>query len=105
MQHGIAAVQLNFAERDFGVLLERRQVRLVMRVIEPARGASGRQPGKPVPDPAGRQVLDLAVVLVPAAVLAHLGNIQVADCAQPRAEIIHAGNATCTTRPGSLLAA
>ena len=58
-------MQLELAERDPGAVLERRQVGLVMRVIEPVTGTDrGRQPRQPGPDAVPREVLNLAVVLM-----------------------------------------
>ena len=69
-------MQLKLAKTDPAVLLECGQVCLVMRIVEPvAAGGRGqlRQPGA---DSAGGEVLDLAVVFVPPAVLPRFRKIE-----------------------------
>ncbi len=86
---GVAAVQLQVAEGDPEGGGGRAQVGLVEGVVlrvEVRRRGQCRQPGG---DPGPGQVLNLAVVLVPAGVLADLGHGQVADGAQPRGQVIH----------------
>ena len=69
----VPAVQFEPGVADPLLLLGRGQVRLVVRVRQPfAVGPRRRQPGQPGPDARRRQVLRLAVVLVPACVLAYL---------------------------------
>ena len=84
VQDRVTAVQFEIGEGDPQALLRRGQLRLVVRVADPlAVGARRREPGQPRADARGGQVLQLAVVLVPAA-LAYLGDVEVADRAQPR---------------------
>src|SRR5262249_36741425 len=75
---------------DAGAVLERREVRLVVRVLQVLHCA-GRlgQPRQSLAHAVGGQVLDDAVVLVPPAVLADFGDIEVAHRAQPRSQIVH----------------
>ncbi len=82
VQQRVAPVHLQVAERDPGGVLERGQVRLVVRVVEPRARGRGH-PGQTCPDPVPGQILDLAVVLVPSAELAHLGDVEIADGAKP----------------------
>jgi len=99
-------VQLQIAEGDPGVLLERRQVRLLMRIFQwPAGGGLGQPAQAPV-HAVWRQILDDAVVLVPSAVLADPGNVEVAHGPQPRGEVVHDPDVTgrhplCNGRPES----
>jgi hypothetical protein len=79
----VAAVHLLLAQPDTGGALERGQLRLVVRVVEGRAGGRGvRQPGEPGPHIVPGQVLHLAVVLMPSA-LSHLGDVEIADRAQP----------------------
>ena len=93
VQQWVAAVQFKVAVDDLGVVLERDQVCLVVRIREGRivrmRGGQRRQA---LPDPRGRQVLDDAVVLVPPGRLARLRHVEVAQRAHPRAQFtaIHA---------------
>ena len=84
-----ASVQLQVAEGDPGALLERRQVRLVMRIIQRPAGGGLGQPAQALAHAVRRQILDGPVVLVPSAVLAHLSNVEVAHGPQPRGEVVH----------------
>ena len=66
-----------------------------MLVIEAPAGLGGRaQPGQPGPHAIRRQVTDPAVVLVTAAVLAHLGNLKVTDSPDPGGEFFHGHDVT-----------
>ena len=88
VQDRVAAVHLELGEGDAPQVLGRAQLRLVIRVGEPfAAVPRRRQPGQAGPDAFGRQVLRLAVVFMPSAVLAHHGDIEIADRAQPRGEV------------------
>jgi hypothetical protein len=93
VQERIAAVQLESGVDDLFLVLRRRQLCLIVRVRDPlARRPRLRQPGEPGPDAGARQVLRLAVVLVPAAVLAyvevaHLGHVEVANGAHPPGKV------------------
>ena len=64
-----------------------------------AAGPRLLRPGQTGPDARGRQVLRLAVVLVPAGELARLGHVEVADGAYPRGKV-HAGDAIRASCPG-----
>ena len=94
--HGrVAPVQLQVAELDPGRVGERGQLGLVVRVGQRRVGAAGVvQLGQAGPDPGPREVLDPAVVLVPAAALADLGHMKIADGTQPRSQVIHARHRT-----------
>ena len=86
----VAPVQFQLAVDHLGPPLERGQVRLVVRIAGPVAGRGGlRQPGQAVPHPAGGEVLDPAVVLVASAVLACLGDIEIADRPDPQGKVIH----------------
>ena len=85
----IAPVELKLAVDDAGLGLERGQVRLVVGVLQRGAGRCLGQRGQALAHPAGRQVLDHAVVLVPPAVLTDPGNVEVAHRAQPRRQIVH----------------
>ena len=75
-------------------VLDGGQVRLVVRVGQPLTAVPRRgQPGQPGPHALRRQILRLAVVLMPPAVLTHFGDVQVTDRAQPRGKI-HGADAT-----------
>ncbi len=88
-------MQFQFPVADLGAPLERREVRLVVLVIEAPAGLGGRaQPGQPGPHAIRRQVTDPAVVLVTAAVLAHLGNLKVTDSPDPGGEFFHGHDVT-----------
>jgi hypothetical protein len=94
VQDRIAAVHLELGKGEQPQILGRGQVRLVVRVSEPLAAVPGRrQPGQPGPHAVRGQVLRLAVVFVPAAVLAHHRDVQIADRAQPRGKV-HAADAT-----------
>src|SRR5450432_2831308 len=68
----VAPMQLQLAEREAGMVFERAQVVLVVRVVE-RRTAEPRQCS---PDTAGREVLDLPVVFVQTGAFAYLGGQQ-----------------------------
>ena len=90
VQQRIAPVQLQVAQACPGGVLERGQMRLVVRVAElRARGCGRGHPVQSRGDPVPGQILDRAVVLVPPAELAHLSDVQVADRAQPGGELVH----------------
>ena len=94
VQDRVAAVHLELGKGDAPQVLGRAQLRLVMRVGEPlAAVPRRRQPGQAGPDAFGGQVLRLAVVFMPSAVLAHHGDIEIADRAQPRGKV-HGPDAT-----------
>ena len=94
VQDRVPAVQFELGVGDPFLLLGRGQVSLVVRVREPlAAGPRRRQPGEPGADASRGQVLRLAVVLVPACVLAYLGDVQIADGAHPGGEV-HAADVT-----------
>jgi len=94
VQDRVAAVHLELGEGEQPQIFGRSQMRLVMRVSEPFAVVAGRhQPRQPGPDAGRGQVLRLAVVLVPSAVLAHNRDVQVTDRAQPRGKV-HAADAT-----------
>ena len=88
VQERISAVQLESAVHDLFLILRRRQLCLVVHVRDPlASRPRVSQPGEPGPDASWRQVLRLAVVLVPAAVFAHLGYVEVAHGAHPPGKV------------------
>ena len=84
----VTAMQFELGVDDPLLFLGRRQLSLIVRVREPlAVRPRLRQPGEPGADAGRRQVLRLAVVFVPAAVLPHLGHVEVAHRAHPRGKI------------------
>ena len=102
VQVRIAAVQLQVPVADLGRPLEHGQVRLVVTV---SQRLARPEPAQARPDALGRQVLYDAVVLVPAAVLAHLGNGQVKDGTKPWMNVGHARQSTrAPPAPGEYLA-
>src|ERR1019366_8568235 len=85
MRPETAAVQLQIAEGDPGMLLERRQVSLLVRVLHAAAGLSGlSQPGQALAHAVRRKILDGPVVLVPSAVLANPGHVEVEHGPHPQ---------------------
>ena len=94
VQDRVAAVHLELGEGDAPQVFGRAQLRLVVRVSEPlAAVPRRRQPGQAGPDAFRGQVLRLAVVFMPSAVLARPGDIEIADRAQPRGKV-HGPDAT-----------
>jgi hypothetical protein len=72
-----------------------------MGVVQPLpAGPRGSKTAEAVPHPFPGQVLDLSVVFMASAVLAHLGDAEIADSTQPRGQIVHAGNAIVQLMPG-----
>ena len=74
------------------MILERGEMRLVVRIIEGV-GRLGRlgEGGQPRPHAVRRQVLDDTVVLVTPGALAHLGHVKIANCPQAREQVISHG--------------
>src|SRR6185437_5655421 len=98
----VSPVQLELGEGYPLVLLGRGQVSLVVRVRQPlAAVPRRRQRGQPGPDAGRRQVLRLAVVLVPARVLPYLGDVEITDGAYPRGKI-HGADVTRAHHPRAL---
>ena len=90
VEQRVAPVQLQVGEHHPAIILGRAQVRLVVRVGLRGAGLPRRlQLGEPRRHPGRGQVLRDAVVFVPAAVLARLGDVQVADRAHPWIEVAH----------------
>ena len=88
---GIPAVQLELAERDLGGADEAGQLGLVVAVGQRRVGAGGAgQLAEAGRDAGPGQVLHPPVVLMPAAVLAGGGQLQVAQGAQPGGQVVHA---------------
>jgi len=78
VQQRVLPVQFQLPERDPRPVLERGQMRLVVRILKGLAGSGGRcQRGQGRAHPGGREILDQAVVLVPSGVLALLGDVQV----------------------------
>jgi hypothetical protein len=92
VEQRVAPVQLQLPERDPGLILERGEMRLVVRIVEGgARLGRPGEGGQPCPHPVRRQVLDGAVVFVTPGALAHLGHVKIANCPQPREQVIGHG--------------
>src|SRR6202035_2974727 len=90
VDQGVAPVELELAVHDAGAILERGQVGLVVRILQGRPGTCRLgQRGQALAHPDGGQVLDRAVVLVPPAVLAGFGQVEVAHRAQPRRQVVH----------------
>ena len=92
MEQRVAPVQLQLSERDPDLILERGEMRLIMRIIEEVTrlGRLGKG-GQPRPHPVRRQVLDDTVVLVTPGALPHLGHVKITHCPQAREQIISHG--------------
>ncbi len=96
----IAPVQLEVAEADPRGVLENSQLRLIVLVRQAVAGGGLGDPAQTSPDSVRGQVLDPAVVLVPAAVLPDFSNGHVPDGAQPGVGVSHARHLTGGARRG-----
>jgi len=96
----IAALQFKVAEPNLGRAFEDCELRLIVLVRKRVRLRRLDKSAQARLDAGRGQVLDLAVVLVPAAVLTYLGDGQIPDGTQPGVRLSHARHITLARLDG-----